>query len=118
MRCGVKGQEQTPSLSLECRDIERYMCFSLDKFFSTSLKEREALSYRETRGFKLLGEARAKGSSFLEKLEQRFKSFKLLGEARAKGSSFLEKLEQRFKRFKLPQEAKTKVQKVQASSRS
>ena len=49
-----------------------------------------------------------------------------------KGSSFLEKLEQRFKRFKIPQEAKTKgskgssflkklkprVQKVQASSRS
>ena len=53
------------------------MCFSLDKFFSTSLKEREALSYRETIGFKLLGESRAKGSSFLEKLEQRFKRFKL-----------------------------------------
>ena len=32
--------------------------------------------------------------------------FKLLQEARVKGSSFLEKLEQGFKRFKLPQEAK------------
>ena len=43
----------------------------------------------------------------MEKLEQRFK---LLREARVKGSrvsSFLKKLKQRFKRFKLPQEAKT-----------
>ena len=94
MRCGVKSQEQTPYLSLDCRDIERYMCFSLDKFISTPLKEREALSYRETRGFKLLGKARAKGSSFFKKLKQRFK------------------------RFRPSQEPKTKVQKVQVFSRS
>ena len=64
----------------------------------------------------------------MEKLAKRVKRFKLLGEAKqkgSKGSSFLEKLEQKgqcflekLKRFKLLGEAKTKVQKVQASSRS
>ena len=43
----------------------------------------------------------AKGSSFLEKLEQRFKRFKHLQEAKTKGlkgSSFLKKLEPRVQR--------------------
>jgi len=38
-------------------------------------------SFIEQKGPKLLGEAKTKGSSFLKKLEQRFK---LLGEAKAK----------------------------------
>ena len=106
--------------------------YALAKFFGTFSNEGEALSYRRT---KVPASLRILEQMAKLLLEAKAKRVKLLEEARAKGSSFFKKLrkvqaslrslEQRCKllgearqRFKLLQEAKTKVQKVQASSRS